>query len=464
MKHNQNCILVYNPISGHGHLDSWNAIFIELLLKQGWYVLALTPDTSALMSRLNEKGVERLANLQVLDWNAHRPYHKLRDMLLRGWHRWDKFGDRFFYRRVGSEVHPDMAFQQYWTIRLYQWTVPFLFRVSHFLLAQYQRCHASSTFEENDINTEKDMTDPKELAIRTNAALRKAKWTPALALNMYMDTYATRSEQWNQFAGINSLSWIGIRFVPTENAHEGWYALSAFVGMFFLDKNVCKHYQRKFPKLHVTYLPDITDTALPLTPESLVLDIKRRAAGRKIVFLGGSIGGQKNLSRWFEVITQANPTFWFFVQVGEIHHNTLTAEDTLALERVLASPIENLLIHEGYLPDERTFNAVIAASDLLFAVYRDFHISSNMLAKAAFFRKPLLVSDQYLMGERVRQYGIGLAVKEDDASAMLTGMETIAAYPVPLENFDHYCQDFSSEKINHQLQHMLINHLSKRAS
>jgi hypothetical protein len=442
MTNDPRCILVYNPISGHGHLDSWNAMFVAFLLKQGWQVLALTPDVPALTSRLTEKGIATSPNLQILAWNAHSGF---KDFLRRSWQRWDAFGDQFFYRRPDSEVHPSMSFQQYWTTRFCQWVVPFLFRVSHFLLALYRRRRTFSVSAEGGIDPEQNMTDPKEMALRTNAALKRAKWKPRLALNMYMDTYATRPEKWRQFASINSLPWVGIRFVPSEHAQEAWYALTAFVGMFFLDEDVCRCYRQKFPALQFEYLPDVTEAALPVMPSALVMEIRRRAAGRTIVFLGGSIGGQKNLARWFEVIERADPAKWFFVQLGEIHRGTLTVEDLVALERVQASMPENLLLQEGYLPDERAFNEVIATSDVIFAVYRNFRISSNMPGKAAHFCKPILVSDRYLMGQRVLQYGIGCAVDEDDADAMLAGMEVITARPVPEKNFAHYMADFSIE-------------------
>lgn len=461
MTNNQRCVLIYNPISGHGHLDSWNALFVALLLKKGWNVLALTPDVPALMSRLTEKGVAASPKLQILKWDADSGS---KESLRRIWQRWDEFGDRFFYRRPDSEVHPGMSFYKYWKTRFCQWGVPFLYRVSHFLFALYRRRHNFSASAEVGIDLEPDMADPKALATRTNAALKRTNWKPSLALNMYMDTYATRPEKWSQFVSINSLPWVGIRFVPSEDAHEAWYALPAFVGMFFLDEDVCQRYRQEFPALRFEYLPDVTESALPTAPSALALEIRRRAAGRKIVFLGGSIGGQKNLARWFEVIVRADPARWFFVQVGEIHRGTLTAEDLVALERAQASTPGNLLLHEGYLPDERTFNEVIATSDLIFAVYRDFRISSNMLGKAAHFCKPILVSDRYLIGERVRQYGIGSAVIEDDADAMLAGMEAIAARPIPQTNFDLYCQNFSSDDLAMRLQNMLVNCLSKGVS
>jgi hypothetical protein len=118
----------------------------------------------------------------------------------------------------------------------------------------------------------------------------------------------------------------------------------------------------------------------------------------------------------------------------------------------LNSKPENLLIHAEYLPDERQFNEVIALSDVLFAVYRKFSISSNMPGKAAAFDKPILVAEGYLMASRVNQYQIGLAVQEDDANQMLqaladlTQSQAVRVVARP-EHFAQYRQDFSHEAL-----------------
>jgi hypothetical protein len=83
-----------------------------------------------------------------------------------------------------------------------------------------------------------------------------------------------------------------------------------------------------------------------------------------------------------------------------------------------------LYIHAEYLPDETSFNAILAGADVIFAVYRDFYRSSNMLSKAAYFEKPILVSAGCLMGERVAKYGIGLTVTSTSASEILTCLDT----------------------------------------
>ncbi|NMG33875.1 hypothetical protein GRF61_05345 [Azoarcus sp. TTM-91] len=445
-------VLIYNPVSGHGHLDSWNAMFVALMLEKGWKVLALTPDTGALMERLDQKGLANSPGLQLLDWNAHQP--RMRTYLRGAWQRWDRLGDRYFYHRAGSETTSGLSFGEYWKRRMCQAVVPFLFRASYYAYTRYRRRYLTSHSLAVE-DPESYMACPVDMARRVHAALRKARAKPALVFNMYMDTYRTSRPRWDEFAAINTLRWAGIRFVPPAMPEEPWYQLPSWRGMCILDERVRAAYSNELPDKVFGYLPDITETALPTDSTVFVREIHRRARGRKIVFLGGSIGGQKNLARWFELIRLADPGRWFFVQVGEIHRGTLTVEDVAALDAALAAPPENLLLHAEYLPDERVFNEVISTCDVVFAVYRRFSISSNMPGKAAHFRKPVLVSDRYLLGERVTRYGIGLGVDEDDAHAMLAGLACVMDKPVPEACFSRYCSDFSLTELAGRLEGFL---------
>jgi len=472
MRADRPCILVYNPISGHGHLDSWNAMFVSLLLDQGWRVLALTPDIPALTSRLARKNLDDLTRLQVLDWNA-RPADYAADgfgeRLRRAWSRWNQLGTTFGHRRAGGEFARDARRLGRWKARLFRIAVPPLFLATRLLHAGYRKCQgapdrrsittATGTSVKGEltieadarIETEANYLDPGEFGLRVCGALNGSRWTPALVLNMYMDMYKTDDINWARFSAWCALPWGGIRFVPPETPFEGYYGLPSLRGMCFLDENACRVHRERLPAKRFEHLPDVTDATLPDEPSELVRGIKRLARGRKIVFLGGSIGGQKNLARWFEVVRMADPDEWYFVQVGELHQGTLTAEDTAALARVRASQPENLFIKAEYLPDEAAFNDVIRTADVIFAVYRDFRISSNMPGKAASFRKPILVSDRYLMGDAVTRYGIGLAVPEDSAMQMLVGLEQLARNSIPEGCFMRYSEDFSERALAEHL-------------
>ncbi len=465
MKNNHPCILVYNPISGHGHLDSWNAMFIAILLGKGWDVLALTPDVPALLSRLAQKDMANSPHLHVLDHNASVTdigWLALRTRLQRAWQWWNVFGDRYFYRRPGSETMADMPFLVYWKTRLFQKVVPFLFRASHFLYARYRRIHKSREVSNNCEEHEAGYLNPVDFATRIRAALRKSPLKPDLVFNMYMDMYRSSTDSWNTFSALNRWPWAGIRFVPADFPVERYYALSSLRGMCFLDENICRIYQEKIPNKSFEYLPDITETALPDQPSALAQEIRQRAAGRKIVFMGGSIGAQKNLARWYELLALADPRQWFFVQVGELHRGALTAEDTVALEKVMSCPPENILLKDEYLQDERAFNDVIRTADVIFAVYRDFRISSNMLNKAAAFEKPILVADNHLMGERVRTYGIGKTVPQDDANLIYGALMALDETATLNDGFEQYRKDFGIKALKTNLTRFIERCIANR--
>jgi glycosyltransferase involved in cell wall biosynthesis len=396
-------ILLYNPISGHGHLDSWNAMFVSILLDAGWRVNAMTPDAQDLMQRLKSKNQARLEWLCVLDWNVLRPS---------------------FTQRV---------------------------------LGRLQRMIGIQSRDQHDTkDLDPRFLDPVEFGRRINASIKKCKWPPSFVFNMYMDMYPSDGARWLQFESLNKLPWAGIRFVPTPEHSEIYYTQTALKGVCFLNADVCEQAQRVMPHKVFGYLPDITENALPLTESALVREIKDKARGRKIVFMGGTIGGNKNLASWYQLIRQADARAFYFVQIGEMFENTLTSEDVLELEKIKRQCPENLYIKLEYLPDEAMFNEVIQASDIIFAVYRNFKISSNMPGKAAAFNIPILVAEGYLMGDRVLKYGIGLTVPENDVGAMVGAISTLAhASSSMTTQFEAYRRDFSIQALSERFTDFL---------
>jgi glycosyltransferase involved in cell wall biosynthesis len=227
--------------------------------------------------------------------------------------------------------------------------------------------------------------------------------------------------------------------------------MSDYHGTCLLEDALLVGYQARWPDKQFAYLPDVTETGLPAQPTALATEIKKLAAGRKIVFMGGSIGKQKNIARWLELIQQADSTNWYFVQCGRINKNNLTGEDASAFAVVQSSPPNNLYMHTDYIADELVFNEIISVADFIFAVYKDFFRSSNMLSKAAYFEKPILVANQCLMGDRVKRYGIGLAVPADDTQAIHQGLTALVELPNLSANFSVYRQDFNQDILQKRL-------------
>jgi len=445
VKRSQPCVLIYNPISGHGHLDSWNALFVGLLLERGYRIIVLTPDRKALESRLAQRKLVDHPMLHILDWNTPRKLHRLQRL----WHWWLSYGKSYADQYPESRVTPQMPARTRIKKRVFQIIVPPLFRLSrlvHILFPQ-----------ESGDPAECHYLEPVDMAYHINAALKKTPWRPDCLLNMYLDMYKTGVEGWRQFALRCRLPWGGVRFAPADPPpQEGYYSLPSLRGVCFLDEAVCQAYSTSLPDKYFQYIPDITNEELSEHPCYLAEEIMCRAAGRKIVFLGGSMVRKKNIARWSELITLADSRRWFFVQVGEVYGHTFSPADIAALERLVAHPPENLFLHTHYLPDEKEFNAIIRIADILFAVYRDFRNSSNMLSKAAYFEKPILVSDGYLMGDRVRRYGIGVVVDQDDVQGMLSAIERLAESLVSPECFAAYRGEFNEEALTSALEKFVM--------
>jgi hypothetical protein len=399
----QSAILLYNPISNEGHLDSWHVLFIEIFLTAGWNVIPATTDPRGLKSTLERKSLLNHPNLIWLTALEHeRQTVKLKATNL--------------YQRVRRRLQ--------------------------------RLCQSAKQREEQLLAAR--LLDPQQFKCDIERTLGRCPVHVHLIFNLFVDGYLPNSMIWNDMVFqqdsdrviAEPTPWIGLCVTPEREAQPqlqtqdqvsarpskempAYYSLSTYRGTCFLDEAAIQQYREAFPAKQFAFLPDITETDLPPEPTALAVEIKRRAAGRRIVFMGGSIGKQKNLEKWIELILSADPKKWFFVQIGRINRNNLTPADEQALGRIKQQPPENLYVYADYLPDETSFNSIIETADVIFAVYRDFYRSSNMLAKAAYFEKPVLVADRGLMGERVTQYGIGLAVVPDSLAAIHTGLSAV---------------------------------------
>lgn len=430
-------VIVYNPISNEGHLDSWHVLFIKSLRQSGQAVIALSSDPEGLLEKLRAYGFDRSAALVVIPTTVSpaAPLSSMRAL----WLRWQVLYDQALYQR--------------------RWYSPAikglgeLLKRAHSLYGSVWRRRAHSINQDLQRTT---TLDPNQFCEQVNGVLRQYPGQITAILNMYMDAYPVAKQDWENFTFDTDIPWRGLCITPNSLFDEGYYGVNSYVGTYFLDEKVCEAYQTQMPERNFEYLPDIADTSLPSQPSVLAKKIAQKAAGRKVVFMGGSIGKQKNLARWLELITLANPKEWFFVQIGRLNHNNLSPEDRQALAALVKKPNDNLWLHPEYVPDERTFNEIISISSVIFAVYRDFARSSNMLSKAAYFEKPLLVAKGQLMAMRVETYKIGVAVDQDSAVSMHQGLLILDSILNIKDNFLNYRLKCNEAVLQEKL-HALVN-------
>jgi glycosyltransferase involved in cell wall biosynthesis len=194
-----------------------------------------------------------------------------------------------------------------------------------------------------------------------------------------------------------------------------------------LDEGIADRLQARLHGKPVIVFPDPADASPPDQTFPPAIEIRERAQGRTIIGLVGALAKRKGLLTLLEVARQAASEKWFFVFAGQLMANSFLPEEQHLIQSWIQAPPPNCYFYTQRLPDESHFNAIIDTCDMLFAAYHRFPSSSNLLAKAALFEKPVIVSAGYCMGERVEKYGLGIAVAEDDAAQTLAAIHQLCA-------------------------------------
>lgn len=430
-------IVIYNPVSGHGHLDSWCAIFTQVLLESGWEVLAITPDPMRLLTLLEDNDCFNLDRLKVTSGNNG-------DSSVNTFQSPDNFFLIDFWRKVNSTgyayVFGDGEFTQKTPKKFYE----------KFFAASYLSLHFCRFFlfplVKARFTTKRVEELPSIFSLsHIENEIEGQKFETNIVFHMYLDSLDSHEALASSLLPVLKFKWAGIRFASEMDVYPSYFRHPNLKGIAFLDEGVANDIAKSFPDVQVRYLPDIANLQVPRQIPDVAHLIKRNANGRKIVFLGGIIGCRKNLNLWLNLIDRADPKKWYFVQIGEVDFKNLNAREFWAVYKKLISPPENLMLIPSYISDESVFNSVISTSDIIFAVYKEFKNSSNMITKASFFHKPILVSNSYLMGRRVDAYKIGASVSEDDLEDVILGLEKLAAINIPAANFDLYNSAFNQE-------------------
>jgi glycosyltransferase involved in cell wall biosynthesis len=93
----------------------------------------------------------------------------------------------------------------------------------------------------------------------------------------------------------------------------------------------------------------------------------------------------------------------------------------------LINGLPNLWKHIGRIPTEAALSHLMGSCDVIAAAYLDFPHSSGIQAKAAALGKPIIVSDGYLMAERVRRFRTGEVIPQGNARRLLDAALAIMA-------------------------------------
>jgi len=228
--------------------------------------------------------------------------------------------------------------------------------------------------------------------ILNNKAIQK--FCPDLIIHNFLDVLDASKSDWDIFNRYNNYKWAGIHIRPGTSFLSGYSHLRAvnLNGIMLLSEEGVSNARSRNPEIKFMLLPDIATIELPTQKTERSKKILSRANGRKIIFMGGSIGSRKNIFQWFKLIKLANPDKYFFVQQGEINIGEFNSRGKRVIEQFMARYKENYYHDISFISEEKEFNEVISISDFIYAVYKDFEGTSNMIAKSCGLQVPIIIN------------------------------------------------------------------------
>lgn len=202
-------------------------------------------------------------------------------------------------------------------------------------------------------------------------------------------------------------------------------------GIGVLDERFVDPMERYLGKT-VHSFPDVTDASLPATPYFLAEEIRRKAAGRKVIGLIG-MERRKGLLNLLRVAEKARELRlpWYFACAGRYEKPEYSPEEQALIartaEQIASGEIDNLHFdpNAGRIPEEADFNSIFATFDVAWAAYDDFEGSSGALGKAASFDIPCLATAGECIGHRVETYRTGLTIPQGDSDKALEAIRRI---------------------------------------
>lgn len=214
-----------------------------------------------------------------------------------------------------------------------------------------------------------------------------------------------------------------------------------------MDKAIAQKLQIDLKDKSVIFSPDITDLSPPSPDFDLAKQIKERAKNRKIVGLLGSQGKRKGFLTMLEVSQNMKEQDFFFVFAGQPGYESFSPSQLKRICEIIGSSPENCFFHIQSIPDGSQFNALVDVCNIVFVVYERYPFVSNILTKAAFFKKSVIASETFFIGETTQAYHLGITVPEGNVERCVEALHDISQS----SKFDRQKYEQGCEQYNHSV-------------
>lgn len=263
--------------------------------------------------------------------------------------------------------------------------------------------------------------------------------TPDLVFFPYVDSYLGAYLTRHIIEQLFPYNWVGMYLqprhlrIPQRFPYIRWGPLNPneilksyrCQAVAVLDEGIAEKLQSQINGKPVFVFPDFADESPPDPNFSIAQQIREKAGERKIVGLLGPQGKRKGFLTLLEATQKVVKENYFFVFAGRLAEDSFLPHELAKIRHFVASEPTNCFFHFKTIPDEPQFNTLVNLCDVLFVAYENYPFSSNLLTKAAIFEKPVIGSNTFCIGERIKKFRLGTSIPEADVSACIEAIQTL---------------------------------------
>ena len=282
---------------------------------------------------------------------------------------------------------------------------------------------------------------------------------PELVFFSYLDNYIGTGVAPALIDGTFNHKWSGLYFHPShlrinrkyEFIRQGPLDTDSMLhssnchAVAVLDEGIEHKLESKINKPVIVF-PDFIDDSQPDMNYNIIDQIEKKTEGKKAIGIIGALQRRKGVITLLQTAEKLIDKDYVFVFAGKLYESDYSKEELAYIKKIKQQNPPNCFFHFDYIPDEAKFNALISICDILYVAYDRFPSSSNLLTKAAVFKKPVIVSKGFCMEERVKNFNMGISIDYGNVSQCADAIDSLINNPVT-PDYDKYQKSHSQEQL-----------------
>lgn len=224
------------------------------------------------------------------------------------------------------------------------------------------------------------------------------------------------------------------------------------------DEGILQSFQKRLLNKKVILFPEIADGTSPNPQLAVVQKIKSAAKGRTIIGMIG-LAPYKGLLTLIQIAKKINPQEFFLVFAGkwsEKPNQGYTIKQHQEASNFFNELPEHCFKYLQFINEGADFNALFCSIDIPFLVYNNFASSSNNLTKAAIFKKLVIASKGFCIGDDVENYNLGITVNQGNVDQCIKAIHHLKNKNHQLQpRFEEYTNIHSNRVLNDKFLEML---------